>query len=118
MFKYTIKKFAAVGLVAVLCVPCCFASAQVDSARNNSSRVTEYEQILSEVAEMFGMTLEQALQLYGLTSVDEIARIQIVMYPRPNGQEIPVLKITKKVNLSAARYSAALLFSQFLHLTC
>ena len=34
MFKNTIKKFAAVGLVAVLCVPCCFVSAQMQEEPN------------------------------------------------------------------------------------
>ncbi len=43
MFKNIIKKFAAVGLVAVLCVPCCFAFAQIDSVRNNRFRMIEYE---------------------------------------------------------------------------
>ncbi len=39
------------------------------------------------------MTLEQVLQIYGLTSVEEIRRIEMVTYEKPNGQEFPVLDV-------------------------
>ena len=41
MFKNIIKKFAAFGLVAVLCVPCCFAFAQMQEEPNDEKSYSQ-----------------------------------------------------------------------------
>ena len=61
MFKYTIKKFAAVGLVAVLCVPCCFASAQMQEEREQSDS--------SEHREPSEETHSETQQIYSLNEL-------------------------------------------------
>lgn len=61
MFKNTIKKFAAFGLVAALCAPCCFASAQMQEEREQSDS--------SEHREPSEETHSEAQQIYSLNEL-------------------------------------------------
>ena len=65
MFKNTIKKFAAFGLVAALCAPCCFASAQMQEEReqSDSSEHREPNKTQSEPQQIYSLN-ELAMHIF------------------------------------------------------
>ena len=60
MFKNAVKKFAAVGLVFSLCVPCCFTSAQ--PGKNNGT-VDSNNSLPYTVKELFDLLVQQGIKV-------------------------------------------------------